>query len=114
MEPALLVTMFVVFVYSTTCHEAAHAWVAMKLGDRTAYEGGQVSLDPTPHIMREPIGMLLVPVISLFTSGWAMGWATAPLSAQWVRDNPVKSAWVSVAGPIANFLLCVLALALMY
>ena len=37
---------YVVFLFSTVCHEAAHAFAALKLGDRTAYEGGQVTLDP--------------------------------------------------------------------
>ena len=53
---------YVVFVFSTVLHEAAHAWAALKGGDPTAYEGGQVTLDPVPHIRREPIGMVLVPI----------------------------------------------------
>ena len=73
---------YIVFVYSTVCHEAAHAWSALKLGDRTAYEGGQVSLDPTPHIMREPFGMVIIPLLMLFTTGVASHahpvWRTRP------------------------------------
>jgi hypothetical protein len=45
---------YLVFLGSTTLHEAAHAWSALKLGDDTAARGGQVSLDPTPHIRRAP------------------------------------------------------------
>ena len=45
---------YLVFLFSTTFHEAAHAWVAQLGGDLRAYEGGQVSLDPRPHIRREP------------------------------------------------------------
>src|SRR5205807_423080 len=52
---------YVVFLFSTTCHEAAHALVAYLGGDSTAFEGGQVSLNPVPHMMREPFGMLLFP-----------------------------------------------------
>ena len=59
------IAFFVVFILSTTVHEAAHAFVGWKLGDDTAYLGGQVSLDPTPHILREPIGMVVLPIISL-------------------------------------------------
>jgi hypothetical protein len=55
---------YVVFLYSTVCHEAGHAWAAYRLGDDTAYAGGQVSLDPIPHIRREPFGMVLVPLLS--------------------------------------------------
>ena len=36
---------YVVFLFSTTVHEAAHAWQAKRGGDLTAYHGGQVSLD---------------------------------------------------------------------
>jgi hypothetical protein len=53
-----------VYMFSTAWHEAAHPWVAHKLGDSTAYHGGQVSLDPTPHIQREAIGMVVVPLLS--------------------------------------------------
>jgi hypothetical protein len=50
---------YVVFLHSTTLHEAAHAWAALKGGDPTAYHGGQVTLDPRPHIRREPIGIFV-------------------------------------------------------
>src|SRR5262245_49680213 len=61
---------FIVFLFSTTVHEAMHAWVAWRGGDPTAYHGGQVSLSPLPHIRREPIGMLLVPLLTAATLGW--------------------------------------------
>ncbi len=105
---------YIVFVYSTVCHEAAHAWSAMKLGDRTAYEGGQVSLDPTPHIMREPFGMVIIPLLMLFTTGGLFGWASAPVNREWTRRNPRHAALVALAGPAANFLLCIAAAVLMF
>ena len=48
-------TWYVVFLFSTVCHEAAHAWAAKMGGDLTAFRSGQVSLDPIPHIRREPL-----------------------------------------------------------
>jgi hypothetical protein len=69
---------YIAFLFSTTVHEAAHAWAAKLGGDLTAYHGGQVSLDPRPHIRREPIGMVLLPVISTLLSGWPFGFASAP------------------------------------
>lgn len=51
------IKLYLVFLLSTSFHEAAHAWTAWKLGDDTAHRGGQVTLDPTPHIKRSPIGM---------------------------------------------------------
>jgi Zn-dependent protease len=93
---------YVVLIFSMTVHEAAHAWWAMRHGDITAYLGGQVSLDPTPHIRREPMGMIFIPLLTYALNGWMMGWASAPLSVQWILNNPRKAAAVSLAGPIAN------------
>jgi hypothetical protein len=59
-----------VFLFSTTLHEAAHAWAAKLGGDLTAYHGGRVTLDPRPHIRREPFGMVVLPLLSVVTSGW--------------------------------------------
>jgi Zn-dependent protease len=112
-DPAIAISTYVVFVYSTVFHEAAHAWSALKLGDRTAYEGGQVTLDPTPHIKREPFGMVLVPIVSLLFTGGLFGWASAPLNAEWVMRNPRRAAYVALAGPAANFILCIFAVLLM-
>ena len=72
-----------VFIFSLTAHEAAHAWAAKRLGDLTAYQGGQVTLDPIPHIRREPLGMLIIPIASYFSSGWMFGWASAPFNFAW-------------------------------
>ena len=60
---------YIVFLFSTTCHEAAHALVAKMGGDLTAAEGGQVTLNPIPHIRRSPFGMVVVPIVS-FAAGW--------------------------------------------
>jgi len=114
MDPAILLTAYVVFLYSTVCHEAAHAWVAHKLGDDTAYLGGQVSLDPIPHIKREPLGMVVVPLIMLFTGRGLLGWASAPLDPMWVMRYPKKSAMVAVAGPLANLIIALIAVVIMF
>lgn len=100
---------YVAFLFSTTLHEAAHAFAALKLGDRTAYEGGQVTLNPIPHIKREPIGTVVVPIISFLIGGWIVGWASAPYDPKWAYENPKSSAKMSAAGPAANLFLAVLA-----
>jgi len=100
---------YVVLVFSMTVHEAAHAWWAMRNGDLTAYLGGQVSLDPIPHMRRSPIGMIAIPLITYVANGWMMGWASAPLSPLWVINNPRKAAAVSLAGPLANLSLAIIA-----
>ncbi len=101
-----LLVWFVVFVFSTTCHEAGHAWLSYLGGDSTAYEGGQVSLDPMPHIRREPFGMVILPILSFFfMGGWMLGFASAPFNPTWAQRHPKKYALMSAAGPLSNFAL---------
>ena len=83
---------FVAFLFSTTVHEAMHAFAAWRLGDSTAYQGGQVSLNPAPHVAREPIGMLVLPLLTSITQGWAIGWASCPYDPIWARRYPGRSA----------------------
>ncbi len=109
----ILVSWYVVFVFSTTVHEAAHAWAAKKGGDLTAYYGGQVSIDPIPHIRREPFGMILLPIISLFTMHWPLGYASAPYDPYWAVRHPRRAAWMALAGPASNFLLAISAMLIM-
>jgi Zn-dependent protease len=104
---------FAVFLLSTTLHEAAHAWVAMKGGDLTAYHGGQVSLDPLPHIRREPFGMVILPLLSAVAMGWPVGYASAPYDQRWARLYPRRAAVMALAGPAANLLLVVVAVVLL-
>jgi len=99
---ALGLVWFIVFLFSTTLHEAAHAWSALRLGDPTAYHGGQVTLNPLPHIRREPFGMVLVPILTYIMSGWAMGWASAPYDPIWAERYPKRAALMALAGPLAN------------
>lgn len=102
-------TWYVVFLFSTTCHEAAHALAAKLGGDMTAALGGQVTLDPIPHIRREPFGMVVFPILTYLMGGWMMGWASAPYDPRWAQQYPRRAAWMSLAGPAANLTLSVLA-----
>ena len=96
---------YVAFLLSLTLHEAGHAWAAYKLGDPTAYQGGQVTLNPVPHVRREPFGTVLVPIISYALGGWMIGWASAPYDPVWAERHPKKEALMAAAGPAANLLL---------
>ena len=104
---------YIVFLFSTTLHEAAHAWAAKRGGDLTAYRGGQVSLDPLPHIRREPFGMVLLPLLSVAVSGWPFGYASAPYDPAWAQQHPRRAAWMALAGPAANLALVLMAAALL-
>src|SRR3954447_14969665 len=103
---------FVAFLFSTTVHEAMHALAALRGGDPTAYHGGQVSLSPIPHIRREPIGMLVVPLLTALTQGWAIGWASTPCAPRWAAHYPKRAALMAAAGPAANRSIAIVALVL--
>ena len=118
MDPQLLILLplwYVVFLLSITCHEAAHAWAAYRGGDPTAYRGGQVSLNPLPHMQREPFGTVLVPLISYFlfssqSGRWMIGWASAPYDPSWEDRHPKRAALMAAAGPAANLVLSMIGL----
>ncbi|MEE3331013.1 MAG: site-2 protease family protein [Myxococcota bacterium] len=101
---------YAVFIFSLTLHEAAHALFAMRGGDLTAYHSGQVSLDPTPHLRREPIGSIVVPLLSFAFSGWMIGWASTPYDPRWAFDHPKAAGRMSLAGPLANLILVIVAM----
>jgi Zn-dependent protease len=100
---------YVVFLLSTTCHEASHALVAKWGGDTTAFEGGQVSLNPVPHVRREIFGMVILPLIGILTGSGLIGYASAPYNPAWSIQYPKRSGLMSLAGPLANFALAILA-----
>ena len=104
---------YAAFLFSFTAHEASHALAALKGGDPTAYLGGQVTLNPVPHIMRSPFGTVVVPLLSYTLWGWMIGWASAPYDPHWAERHPRKAALMAAAGPAANLVIAVMAFAIM-
>lgn len=98
---------YAAFLFSTTCHEASHAWIARLGGDDTAAQ--QVTLNPVPHMQREPVGMVVIPILALLMNGWVVGWASAPYDPHWQQRHPRRAAAMAWAGPAANFALMLLA-----
>jgi Zn-dependent protease len=104
-----LILWFVVFLFSLSFHEAAHAWTSDQFGDYTGRYMGRITLNPLAHI--DPIGTILLPLMSFMSGGFAMfGWAkpvqTNPLL--W-RDKTKANIIVSAAGPVSNFTLAAVA-----
>ncbi len=104
---------YVVFLLSTTCHEAAHALVAKWGGDLTAFEGGQVSLNPLPHLRRETFGMVILPLLGILSGNGLIGYASAPYNPAWSIQYPKRSGLMSLAGPGANLAIAILAAIIM-
>src|SRR2546429_9733857 len=77
--------------------------VAKSGGDETAFLGGQVTLNPEPHIQREPWGMVIIPILMLVLTHSVIGWASAPYDPHWERRHPHLAAWMALAGSAQNF-----------
>ncbi|MGC9385385.1 MAG: site-2 protease family protein [Hydrogenovibrio sp.] len=89
-----------------TLHEAAHGWVASKLGDKTAEMLGRVTLNPLKHI--DLVGTIIVPIALLVLGGFVFGWAKAvPVNTRNFKNPARDMAWVAVAGPMSNLLMAI-------
>jgi Zn-dependent protease len=91
---------------AVTLHEAAHGWVAWKLGDDTAQRLGRVTFNPLRHI--DPFGTVLLPALLLFMSGgkFMFGFAKpVPVNFMRLRQPRRDMIWVAAAGPGANILI---------
>ena len=89
-----------------TVHEAAHGWVAHKLGDSTAMMLGRVTFNPLKHI--DPLGTVIVPLATLLMTGFLFGWAK-PVPVDWRNlHNPRRDmGLVALAGPGANLVMAI-------
>ncbi|RNE92876.1 site-2 protease family protein [Marichromatium sp. AB32] len=91
-------------LFAITVHEAAHGWMASRLGDRTAWMLGRVTFNPLRHI--DPIGTLLVPALTFVLVGFLFGWAKpVPVVYRNLRRPRRDMALVALAGPGANLLM---------
>jgi Zn-dependent protease len=107
---ATIVLWAVPVVFAITLHEAAHGYIAMLLGDRTAFMLGRVTLNPLKHI--DPVGTIAVPgfliAVSVLTKAplFIFGWAKpVPVNFEALRNPKRDMFWVAGAGPTANFVM---------
>ncbi len=96
-------------IFAITFHEAAHGFVAHRLGDDTAFQLGRVSFNPLRHI--DPFGTLMLPAMLLFTgSPFLFGYAKpVPVNFSALRDPRIGMILVALAGPATNILLALVA-----
>jgi Zn-dependent protease len=99
----LLACMFIVFV-ALPIHELSHAFVAFRLGDRTAKNMGRLTLNPMSHL--DPIGTVM---IVLFGFGWAK---PVPINMNNLRNPKRDMAISALAGPVSNVIVAFILLAL--
>lgn len=96
-------------LFAITLHEAAHGWVAHRLGDPTAWMMGRVTLNPVPHI--DPMGTVLMPIMLYLVTGghFLFGYARpVPVRFGQLRRPKRDMVWVALAGPLSNLLQAVL------
>jgi Zn-dependent protease len=99
-------------LFAITLHEAAHGYAARHFGDLTAYAAGRISLNPLRHI--DPIGTVLLPLLTLFVGGILFGWAKpVPVNFAAMRRPKQDMLWVALAGPAANLVMALFWAALM-
>ena len=67
-----------------------------------------MTLNPWPHIQREPFGTVIFPILTFMMSGWMMGWASTPFDPRWGAAYPRRQAAMAAAGPAANLFLALL------
>ncbi|GLR86037.1 site-2 protease family protein [Bradyrhizobium iriomotense] len=96
-------------VIAITFHEAAHGFVAYRLGDNTAWQLGRVSFNPLRHI--DPFGTIILPAMLLFAhSPFLFGYAKpVPVNFRNLNNPRLDMVWVALAGPATNILLALLA-----
>ncbi|HRW28869.1 MAG TPA: site-2 protease family protein, partial [Emcibacteraceae bacterium] len=105
--------MAIPLLLAITLHEAAHGWVAWKLGDNTAKMMGRVSFNPLVHI--DPFGTIILPALLIFSgTGFLFGYAKpVPVNFRALNNPRRDMVLVALAGPGANiFLLLIAALAM--
>ncbi len=96
----ILVQAFAIF-FAITVHEAAHAWMANKLGDPTAAALGRASLNPLVHI--DLFGTIIFPLLLILLKQPVFGWAKpVPYNPNNLRRPRKGGLWISFAGPLAN------------
>lgn len=115
MEIGYLISIWLVPVLvAITFHEAAHGYVAWRLGDDTARQLGRVTFNPLKHI--DPFGTILLPALLIFANAPLLfGWAK-PVPVNFYRlDNPRRDmVWVAAAGPVINLTLAIVSALLIH
>ncbi|MBO7611773.1 MAG: site-2 protease family protein [Elusimicrobia bacterium] len=103
----------VVLLFSIIVHEVAHGFVAYKRGDSTAKLLGRLTLNPIPHI--DILGSIILPAFLMLVGAPVFGWAKpVPINMYNLKNPKQDMIFVSLAGVTANFLLAVIAGAIMF
>ncbi len=109
MDILSIIIVLAILLFSAILHEVAHGFVAERLGDPTARLAGRLTLNPKAHI--DPLMSILLPLILMISgSPIILGAAKpVPIDPFNLRDGRKDLGLVSLAGPLTNIVLAILA-----
>ena len=97
-DPVGLILLLPPLLFALTFHEAAHGWMALRLGDPTAKLLGRLTLNPLAHL--DPLGTLI------FIIPPHIGWAKpVPVDVRYLKHPRRDMMWIALAGPVSNVIL---------
>jgi len=104
----LIIFQIVVLLFAISLHEAAHGWMAWRLGDPTAQMLGRVTLNPIKHI--DPFGTILIPLLCVYAGFPLIGWAKpTPVTTRNFKHIKRDDILTTLAGPASNLLTAIAA-----
>lgn len=104
----LIIFQIVVLLFAISLHEAAHGWMAWRLGDPTAQMLGRVTLNPVKHI--DPFGTILIPLLCVYAGFPLIGWAKpTPVTTRNFKNIKRDDILTTLAGPASNLLTAIAA-----
>jgi len=96
----------IILIFSVILHEVSHGYMADYLGDPTARLAGRLTLNPLKHI--DPVGSILVPLITYISSGFTFGWAKpVPYNPYNLKNRRQGEFLIALAGPVSNLAIAV-------
>lgn len=92
------------FLFSLSFHEAAHAWMANRLGDATAKLRGRLTLNPVPHM--DLLGTIIMPALGFWGGIPILAWAKpVPFDIRNLKQVRRDTMLIALAGPVSNLIL---------
>lgn len=112
LHAVLIIFQIAVLLFAISLHEAAHGWMAWRLGDPTARMLGRVTLNPLRHI--DPFGTVLIPLLCVYAGFPLIGWAKpTPVTTRNFKNIKHDDILTTLAGPASNLLTAIVALVLL-
>jgi len=106
-SPQAIFAQIIGFAVAIILHEVAHGYVALRLGDPTAYYSGRLTLNPIKHI--DIWGSVVIPLLLILSqAGFVFGWAKpVPVNYYNLKHGKYGPTLVALAGPATNLIILI-------